>query len=197
MSDYVTIANLAGSKIGADDQLRDPDQDSTFGRSIRAVWDPVRKAVLRAGKFNFSLRRFELAAQNPLMIPAPPSAYPYANRFPLPAESLRLVEVIGPSSIVASYKNEGGAILANTDGPVFVLCVIDIVETALWDDLFAEAFACRLAFQVADRITGDRGRKADCWASYRQAISLAAGVDAKEDPPTEAEDSSWITARFA
>lgn len=196
MSDYVTIANLGLSKLGEDDQLRDPDQDSHAARSVKAVWVPIRRAVLRRGKFNFAMTRAELAAQNPLTIPTPPSAYPFQNRFPVPSDFLRLVEVLGPSTVVDAYKYERRAILADSDGPVFIRYVADVAETAEWDDLFTEAFASRLAFQIADRITGDRGRKADCWAAYKAAIAEAAGVDAKEDPPEEAPDSSWVTSRY-
>jgi hypothetical protein len=78
---------------------------------------------------------------------------------------------------------------------LFILFVEDVADPGHWDDLFVEAMACRLGYQIADRITGDRGRKADCWSEYRGAIKLAAGVDAKEDPPIEIEDSSWVTAR--
>lgn len=195
MADYVTVANLALSKLGEDDQLRDPDQDSHAARSVRAVWDPMRRAVFRKGKFNCSMTRAELAAQAPASL-GYRSPYPFANRFPVPADFLRLVEVLDPADVRESYKFERKAILADTAGPVFIRYVADIVEVGDWDDLFVQAFAARLAFQIADRITGDRGRKADCWAEYKAAIGDAAGVDAKEDPPEEAYDSSWVTARF-
>lgn len=194
MSDYVTVANLAMSKLGEDDQIRDPDQDSHAARSIRAVWVPLRKAVLRAGKFNFSMTRAELTAQASTS-PGYQSPYPFDNRFPVPADFLRLVEIIEPAEIADAYKFERKAVLADTDGPVFVRYVADIEDPTEWDDLFAEAFSARIAFQVADRITGSTARQAACWAMYRAAIKLSAGVDAQEDPPIETDDSSWITAR--
>lgn len=194
MADIPTIANLAMQKLGEEDQLTSLDEDRTAARAMRVVWDSMRRMVLRRGKFNFSIRRRELAAQA-IISPTWSSPYPYSNRFPMAANFLRLIEIIEPAAIVANYKLEGGAVLADTDGPVWVRVVEDIADTTQWDDLFVEAFAFRLAFQVADRITGDRGRKADCWAGYSKAISLAAGVDAKEDPPEPFVDSSWIEAR--
>jgi hypothetical protein len=194
VTDLVTVWNLALSKLGEDDQVRDPDQDSHAARSIRAVHAAVRRMVLRKGKFNFSMTRAELVAQAPG--PTVPSAYPFEARFPLPSDFIRLVEVIEPASVRADYKIERGAILADTVGPVYIRYVADIAETALWDDLFVEAYASRLAFQIADRITGDRGRKADCWNNWKAAIADASGVDAKEDPPEPFEDSSWVNARY-
>jgi hypothetical protein len=115
----------------------------------------------------------------------------------VPADFLRLVEVLDPAEIRETYKFERKAILADTDGPVFIRYVADVEEVGDWDDLFVQAFAARLAFQIADRITGDRGRKADCWAEYKAAIADAGGVDAKEDPPVEPYDSSWVTRASA
>lgn len=194
MADIPTIANLAMQKLGEEDQLTSLDEDRTAARAMRVAWDIVRRQILRKGKFNFSIRRRALAAQASSS-PGYSSPYPFSNRFPLPAAALRLVEIIEPAGIVDAYKNEGGAVLADSDGPVWVRVVEDVPDTTQWDDLFVEAFACRLAWQVADRITGDRGRKADCWAAYKAAIAQAGGVDAKEDPPEPFSDSSWLTAR--
>ena len=54
----------------------------------------------------------------------------------------------------------------------------------------------KLGFQVADRVTGDRGRKQDCWAEYEANISAATRVDAMENPPEELEESDWVLARY-
>lgn len=190
MADYVTIANLALSKIGEDDQIRDPDQDSHAARTVRAVWDQIRRAVLRAHPWNFALKRFECAARTGAV------PHPWENAFPLPSDCVRLIEVLDPASVRDTYELEGRELLADTAGPVFIRYVSDITETALWDDLFVEAFACRLAFQIADRITGDRGRKDDCWQAYRFALREAKGTDARENPPIPFPDSSWVTARY-
>jgi hypothetical protein len=104
--------------------------------------------------------------------------------------------VLGPADVVETYRFERKAVLANSDGPVWIRYVADITATGDWDDAFVQAFAARLAFQIADRITGDRGRKADAFAEWKKAIKDAAGVDAKEDPPEDAYDSSWVTARL-
>lgn len=195
MADYVTTANLALAKVGEPWRITDPLENSHPARTIAGAWDIARRATLRGGKFNFSLRRFELAAQADTD-PAWTTPYPYANRFPLPVESLRLVELLGPAEILEDYRIEGGAVLADSDGPVWVKCVVDITESGNWDDMFVEAFASRLAFEVADTLTGDRGRKIDNWSAFQRLIKDAAGVDAKEDPPEQPYDSSWVTARF-
>lgn len=191
MADYVTIANLALSLIGEDDQLRDPDQDSPAAATVRAVWAPVRRAVLRDHPWNFALARAALTAVEGV------ETYPWEAAFQLPTDCLRLVEVCDPAACRDTFSVEGGKILADTDEALRILYLRDVVETGDWDDLFVQAFAARLAFQIADRITGDRGRKDDAWRAYRAALSSAKSVDAKENPPVVPEESDWVSARYS
>lgn len=188
MASFVTIANLAASKLGEDDQMASPDDDTHLARSVRAVWDQERRAALRDHPWNFAIRRDRLAASASIV------SDPFAFAYPLPADCVRLLDVAGWSR--DSYQLEGRAVLADSAGPVAVRYVADVTEPALWDDLFVEAFACRLAYQVADRITGDRGRKSDAWGGYQDALAQAKRVDARENPGVQWEPTGWELARF-
>lgn len=190
MADYVTVANYSLSLLGENDQIRDPDEDSHAARTIRAAWDVVRQAVLRDALFNFSISRDELAAV------AGAVPYPFQSAFALPDGFLRLIEILDPACTRDTYSLEGGRILADTAGPLYIRCVKDVTDVGLWDALFVDAFAKRLAFQVGDRITGDRGRKNDAWAAYRAAIGPAKHADAMENPPIVPDEDPWIMARY-
>ncbi len=194
MADRASVSNLAMQLLGEDDQLIDPDEDTHAARTIRAVWDMVRRATLREGEFNFSIIRASLPSDATLTAD---ELWPYSFGFPLPDGFIRLLEVLEPQSIIDAYEIEKGRIVANTSGPVRIRCVVDVVETGRWDDSFVNAFAHRLAYQTAERITGDRSRKADCWAGYRQAIGKAVNVDATENPPVVPFEDDWITARWS
>ncbi|MGN6123236.1 MAG: hypothetical protein ACTHOJ_09810 [Sphingomonas oligoaromativorans] len=189
MANYVQVANLAASKIGEDDQLVTPDDDTHLGRSVAAVWDEVRQAALRDHPYNFARKRANLPAQ---ALVAPPIGWKYSFR--LPTDCLRLIDLLTRHDR-EHYAIEGGCILWSNPGPLPILYIADIVEVALWDSLFVEAFASRLAFQIADRITGDRGRKSDAWNAYLSALSQAKRVDARETPRIEEEPSGWELAR--
>lgn len=194
MVDQVSVSNLALAKVGEPYRIIDPSEDTHPARTILPLFDPARLVVLRKAKYNFSMRRAELAAQAPTdpnyLLP-----YPFANRFPTPNDLIRLVEVIDPAEARECYKFESHAILADSAGPLFVRYVRD-APIGDFDDLAAEALAALIAFQIADVMTGDATRKANCWAEFIRRTKDSAGVDAKEDPPEEAYDSSWVTARF-
>lgn len=189
MFSWVDIANLTLGAIGADDQLRSPDQDSHAARTIKTAWDLVRRMALRELTPSFAKERFSLPA-----LLTEPIGYDYA--FQLPAGCLHLQEILSPAYLT-DYKVEGGKILCNHAGPIDVRVILDVEETALWDDLFVQAFANRLGWQIADRITSDLGRKDRCWEAYKQAKREAGGSDAKQDPPIPHEESSWVMARWS
>lgn len=202
MSNRVTISNLALQKIGADDQLVDPDDDSDAARSIKVVWDEVRKRCLRGGKhapkWNFAKTYAELGALAASQATVP---YGWSSLYKLPAKFVRMIEIIDPSIAIDDYQiigidAIGDCVLTRTTGPLRLWYIRDVEEPALWDDLFVDTFAARLAYQVCDRVTGDRGRKKDCDEEFRANLIDAAGVDAMENPPVETEESDWVLARY-
>ena len=188
--DRVEISNLALSKLGQDDQLIDPDDDTKPARSIKAVWNSVRDAVLRRHLWNFAMKRVKLSRLNPAPI------FGFAHQYQLPDDFIRLDIDALDTCVLRKWSLEGSRrLLCDAPGPIEVRYVARIAETGDWDALFVEAFACRLAYQVADRLTGDRGRKQDCYSAYVVAIREATGVDGRENPPVDLMDSSWVTAR--
>jgi len=189
MTDYVTIANVAASLIGEDDQLRSPDDDTHMGRTFKAAWDLVRRDAIRDHTWNFATRRKGLAAEALDDVP-----FPWAYSYPLPAESLRLVEVLNCKA--KDYQLEGRSILTNATGPVYIRYLIDVPETALWDASFVATFAARMAWQVGNRIAGSAYDKAAGWKIYKDRLSDGKRVDARENPPVEFEPTEWELARF-
>lgn len=192
MAGYVEIANAAASKIGEDDQLRTPDDDTHLGRTVKANWTIVRQAALRDHSWNFAMKRAELAA----LADVPDGVLVgWAYAYEVPADALRIVELLDwPGN--QDFQLEGPRLLFDDEGPLKIRYIRDVVEPADWDALFVEAFACRLAYQICDRITGDRGRKKDQWDAYREALSQAKRVDARENPAVPQEPSGWELARL-
>ena len=201
-SSDVEIANLAAVKIGAEARITSLDQDRKVARELNAVWAIERRATLRAGSFNFSTRRAELASA--VLDPAD-SIAPWAYAYPEPAGCLRLLAVLDTASgyekADAGYQLEGGPdgqrILSNDAGPLLVKYIVDVPEPARWDDAFAEAFACRLAWRCGKRVTGSSFDAEAALRDFRLALGDANRVDARENPPIEQSDDSWIDARLS
>ena len=190
MSDYVTIANMAAARIGTETRISSPDDDRFVARTIKAAWDINRQAAIRDGAWNFAVRRAELAAESdPEKV-----IYPWEYGFPLPEACLRLIEVLGQSR--DDYSLEGDTILANTIGPLNIRYLVDVTEPALWDAAFTESFALRLAWRTGRRIAGSAFDQDQCGLEYRQTLSAAKRIDARENPGLDQEESSWITSRF-
>lgn len=189
MASYVQIANLAGELIGTDARLTSPDDDRVLARNVKAVWDLQRRATIGDGAWNFATKRAGL----PALADAVP--YPYSYAYQLPADSLRLLEVLNDTAR-DNYQLEGGKILCDTAAPLYIRYLTDVTEPALWDDGFADAFAKRIAFMIGKRIAGSAYDTTTGWRIYQEALNGSKAQDARENPPIEQEESSWIEARL-
>jgi hypothetical protein len=187
VANFVTIANLAASALGEDDQLSADTDNTHLSRSVKAVWDVERRAALRDHSWNFAMRRQALPAS------ATQDATPFGFAYRLPAESVRLIEVLGYCR--SDYQLEGPFILSDAAAPLRIRYIADVTEPAEWDDLFAKAFAMRVAWQIADRITGDTSRAQLAERKYMAALSEAKRVDARENPQVPSVPTGWEMAR--
>jgi len=187
MADYVTIANMAASLIGEDDQIVTPADDTHIGRTISAVWDLCRRAAIRDHSWNCFMARKGLAAEALDDVP-----YPWGYSFPLPSDCLRLIEVLN----LSDYQVEGRSILCNSAGPVYIRYLRDLKEPAEWDDLFAVAFSRRIAVQIGTRIAGSSYDRSAGWQLYQDGLSQAKRADARENPAVEPAWTEWEMARF-
>jgi hypothetical protein len=205
VADYVQIANLAGALIGTGAYVTGPDDDRSFARRVRKVWDLQRRATIREGEWNFAAQREGLAAL------AEPPAYPWQYGYELPARALRLIELIDAPR--DGYRLEGGwleqpdpyalgtpaarrvRILTNIAPPLYVRYMVDVVETALWDEQFAEALAARIAWACGKPVAGSTYDVEAGWRIYQAKLAASKSTDARENPPLAQEESWWVEAR--
>lgn len=192
MASETEIANLAAARIGTASRITSLDDNRTLARTLKAVWAIERQATLRDGSWNFSSKREALAA-----LAAPGEViYPWAYAYRMPAESLRLREVLDLAPGERYELAADGRILIDRAGPLYVRFSIDVPEMAKWDASAAEAFALRLAWRIGRKIAGSMFDQQACWAEYRDALGRAGFVDASENPGVEQAESGWIEARM-
>lgn len=189
MASYVQIANLAAELIGTEARLTSPDDDRVLARNVKAVWDLQRRATIGDGAWNFATKRDGLPALTGAV------AYPFSYAYQLPADCLRLLEVLNVSAR-DNYQVESGQILCDTAAPLYIRYLYDVPDPALWDDGFADAFAKRIAFTIGKRIAGSTYDATMGWRLYQAALNDSKAQDARENPPIQQEESSWIEARL-
>lgn len=183
------VANRALGKIGATPITSLADDPSKNARDIRACYDIVLKDELRARCWSFSIKRANLVEleQAPL--------FDWERQFALPADFIRLVETsMSGSPYGRSYLLEGNKLLTNQT-EVKLRYIANITDPAQWDSSFVEAFACRLAAEIAEPVTQSLNKRSQAWAEYQQAVSKARMAGAVEQDTEAMQDDTWVLAR--
>lgn len=186
------VANYALQKLGAK-RVESFDQDHPNARSISAVFDLVRRAELRKHIWNFAVRRATLAADTAQ------TDWGSHNRFRLPTGYLRLIfdDETGEHVdwTVESDAADGKFIITDDDAPLYIKYIHDVDTPALYDDLFVEAIACKMAYEMCREITGSSEQKAQLYRDYNDALGWAAGITMRERVVRETPESVYLTAR--
>jgi len=196
-SNTTDIANRALTKLG-DERILALTDDTKAGRVMSSMFDQVRDAELRRHRWNFALKRASLMA-----LSAAPD-WGYAYQYPMPSDFLTLVQVgefyirpmtkaKGPWHVESS--DSGSVILCDMQAPLRIRYVKRVENSGLFDPLFVEVLACRLAFEACETLTQSASKKAAASEEYKAALSEAARCNALENPPDEYPRGTWLEAR--
>lgn len=192
MASKVSIANRALSKLGEDRILLLTD-NTKAARTINQMFDDVLDAELRRHNWKFAIKRDSL----PALAIAP--AWGYSFQYPLPADFLKLVQVndlyVRSGTQQALWSVEGGNILTNLSAPLKVRYVYRVTNPGLFDPLFAEALACRLALEACETLTQSETKYNRVAEQYKANLMEALRVDSISNPPDELPQGSWLDAR--
>jgi len=199
MTSQVDIANRALTKLGASRIISFGD-DNKQSRAILSMFDIVRDAELRSHIWSFSVKRDSL----PALTSTP--AWGFSYEYQMPSDSLRLLMVNdiynGPSmedyrnQPVADYSLEGNKILANFAAPLKIRYVSRVTDTTQWDSMFVEAFACRLAMELAEDLTQSNTKRELAQNEYMAALRGAIRASSVEQPAQALPDNSWLLSRL-
>lgn len=186
----VEICNRALQKLGAA-RITSLSDQSTNARAVSQAYYRVRDAEFRKHPWNFAIQRFQLAAS------ATPPAFGPTNSFPLPAGWMRLLP---PDPFLNTndrdWTIEGNQVLTMGGAPLNVRCVMKIEDTNLYDPLFDEALASKLAYELAEQLTQSNTKKEAAAGDYKVAIAEAKKVNGIEKVPQDSVEDTWITARI-
>lgn len=180
----VDICNAALAAIG-ERPVASLEETGEAARLLALRYVPVRDAVLRAHPWNFALAR---ALLQPL---ADAPAFGFARAYGLPTDCLRVVEAGAPP---APWRVEARRVLTDEGPPLPLLYVRAATETGLYDPLFVEALAARLAADLALRLTENAARAATLWEVYQAKLREARQVDGREGTADDLPVGSWLEA---
>lgn len=180
------IANLALTWLG-ERTIVSLEDNSVAAEIVRSNERMIRRALLSRNVWSFATTRTLL----PALAEAPVHGFAYA--YQLPADCLRVVE---PDDEHDRFALEGGKLLTDLAAPLRFVYVADVEDTSRWHPLFDEAFAMRLAEQLAEPLTQSRSKAADAGRAAEKTLRTARRVNAIQKPPRDlGAQSPWLDAR--
>lgn len=192
MASKIEICNRALQLLGAN-SIASLSANSTEARECSRAFDIVRDAELREHPWSFARKRASLAASSTT------PAFEYANAFPVPSDFIRL-KLENRSQVPVDWQVEqhstGERSIMTDDGaPLKVVYIAQVTDTELYDPLFVEALAARLAVEMCEKLTQSAQKRKMAQQEYMNKVAAAKRVNAIERPPIVGDESPWVTAR--
>lgn len=190
--DKIQIVNVALGRIGVA-AIESLSEASEAARVATRYYDLTRQLVLRKYPWGFATRRTQLA-----QLETKPNDYKYAYRYPADVLYLRGIynEYYDKPVHDHHYKilsDKSGKVLYSDVPHASIEYTADIEDATLFDAQFVEAFAWKLAAEIAFVLTGNIGIAQNAVQAYNAYVNEAMGNDAEED--NEPQDP--ITNRLA
>lgn len=188
MAQSVTgICNRALQLVGSAQQIMNLTDNTREARACTRAYDPCRRAELRAHPWNFAIARVQLAAN----LAGPPFGPVY--QFPLPIDCVR---VLVPKNASCDWNVEGRNIVATAGTPLNIRYIADIADPTVFNAMFCETLAYRIALAIVEDMTQSNAKKAGLQQDYRSALVEARKADAMESVPERSAESEWTTSRY-
>lgn len=196
MASQVEICNQALTKAGAA-RIVSLNDDTESARVLSAIYNVKLEAELAAQPWTFAIKRVQLPASSTAPL------FGWARQFPAPADYLAMVEVgedyvFYDTDAGALFQLEGSdaglVVLTDAGSPLNIRYIRKVTTPGLYPALFVEAFACRLAAEICERLTQNLSKRQAAWEERKQALRDARRVNAIEQPPRQVPPSSWTRA---
>lgn len=148
------------------------DDPSAKAGVCKLNYYPVRDAVLEAHNWTFAIGRYNLAP----LSEAP--EFRYSKAYTIPVEVLRVISVNEQdmNDPTRDWQVEGDSIVSN-ESSCKVKAVVRVEDPDKFSALFTQAFAARLAADMAISITGSRALQEQNYRLYLQKMREAVSVD--------------------
>lgn len=189
MSSIVEICNMGLTLIG-DQIISSLDDDNDRARIATIFYEPTRDAVLRAHPWGFAKARVALAQA----AGSPDSKYSYHFTLPTSPKCLRVLEVDEDYPGQIPYSVEGRKLLAD-DSTITILYIAQITDSGLFDSLFNDCLAARLAMAFAMALSKQKTLVELAANVYEAKIGEARTVDGLESTKKEIYNTTLTAVR--
>jgi len=181
-STFVSICNRALTWLGAEPitALTDGTKE---GRACNRIYLQARDQALRDHPWNFALKRASIAADTTAPI------WEYTNAYSWPTGCLRIIEV----DTQEEWAVEGKKIVTDQGAPLKILYIDAVSDPTLFDSMFVEVYAARLAADMAYDLTANVALANTAETQYKIRLRDARLVDAQES--LSADETDWLGAR--
>ncbi len=195
MSARIDISNIALSLLGAG-SITSIEDDSPEAKAIKIHYDIARDATLEAYEWSFAIKRFT----PPKSSTAP--LWGFSSAFPIPSEILRVLQVdLNFSSPFLTQRDdgrrnqvfhvvEGREILCNEEA-IFCTGIRRVADEGIYSNLFAHAFAAKLAMLISYMISESNSKFQAMAAIYAGTIAEAKTRDGQQGS-TRRMRSNWL-----
>ena len=180
----INIVNRALTLLGVNTITALTDSDKAAS-TASVLWDDTRAAVFRAHPWNCLTKRVALSKDSSS------PAYGYDNRFQLPADFLRLIQLEEPTD---NYQIENDFILYDGDtlNVQYLALVTDVTK---YDTLLIDTLAARLAAELAQPLLQSTSAMDQMWKMYEMKLKEARYVDAQENCQDVLDADYWVDSR--
>ena len=208
MASDIDICNLALVKLGAQ-PIPSLTSNDPKAAVLNRVYPMLRDKLQRVYYWSFNLTYAEL----PVLTAAPPFEYSYAYSLPSDFLRLRLADVSNGSSQFVGmpgvnigdwnfnrnqdYRIVSGQIWTNVPAPLRIQYSRRVTDPTQFDTAFNESFACYIAYQLCEQLTGSTQKKAALEREYMMSMRDARMTNAVELPPETIPDDSFMQSRLS
>lgn len=188
MASETDICNMGLFLIG-DEKIENLTDDNDRARVANLFYDDTRDAMLRMHPFGFSKVWAELARAA-----GSPKKWAYHFTLPVAPKCLRVLkpEESYPGQI--PYSVEGRKLLCNASA-ITILYIAQITDTGVFDALFTDLLAARLAAVFAQALTKQKTLIELAWKVYDMKKQEAQTVDGLESTKEEMYNDTLISVR--
>ena len=209
----VEICNRALSRIGHQQRIAAITDNTAPARACLTWYDQIRQSMLRDRPWPFAQRYVALGR----IVADPNPDWGYAYRYPTDFLKIyRVYSTTGTTSGTTIYATLGLVVSvpsfaqvppwqigSDTQGRIIYTDLADanaggtwdVDDEGIWDPLFAEAFAWRLAYEIAPGLAKDNAIMSRCRGEYDRLVQEASASALNEGARRPDSEDSFTASR--